>query len=182
MNCAFTSLDRLFFNCPSWIFYMLYYKSGAFLRYNNSSKILRTKPWFSLSKFRKFSLFMKALKIGIFGRFLAEYKMHYLAIFLPNSILTGMSYLRAKDELVSLNRFSSRGLWKWYNSNVLDQRLYGVWQHFTFCRFSRKRKFFGNFDCDFRKCFTKGFFLTEYEEFRNFSFDGEFSIFTDSRS
>ena len=53
-------------------FYMLYYKSGAFLRYNNSSKILRTKPWFSLSKFRKFSLFMKALKIGIFGRFLAE--------------------------------------------------------------------------------------------------------------
>ena len=72
MNCAFTSLDRLFFNCPSWIFYMLYYKSGAFLRYNNSSKILRTKPWFSLSKFLKFSLFMKALKIGIFGRFLAE--------------------------------------------------------------------------------------------------------------
>ena len=34
----------------------------------------------------------------------------------------------------------------------------------------------------FRKCFTKGFFLTEYEEFRNFRFDGKFSIFTDSRS
>ena len=55
-------------------------------------------------------------------------------------------------------------------------------QHFTFWRFSRKWKFFGNFDCDFRKCFTKGFFLTENEVFRNFSFDGEFSIFTDSRS
>ena len=55
-------------------------------------------------------------------------------------------------------------------------------QHFTFRQFSRKREFFGNFDCDFRKCFTKGFFLTEHEEFRNFSFDNEFSIFTDSRS
>ena len=47
---------------------------------------------------------------------------------------------------------------------------------------SRKRKSFGNFDCDFRECFTKGFFLTENEVFRNFSFDGKFSIFTDSRS
>ena len=44
----------------------------------------------------------------------------------------------------------------------------------------RKRKSFGNFDCDFRECFTKGFFLTENEVFRNFSFDGKFSIFTDS--
>ena len=64
---------------------------------------------------------------------------------------------------------------------VLDRRLYGVGQHFTFWRFSRKWKFFGNFHCDFRKCFTKGFFLTENEVFRNFSFDGEFSIFTDSQ-
>ena len=78
-------------------------------------------------------------------------------MFLPNSIATGMPYLPAKDELVSLNRLSSRGLWKRYNSNVFDRRLYGVGQHFTFCRFSRKRKFFGNFDCDFRKSFTKGF-------------------------
>ena len=32
------------------------------------------------------------------------------------------------------------------------------------CQFSRKRKFFENFDFDFRKCFIKkGFFLTEYE-------------------
>ena len=64
---------------------------------------------------------------------------------------------------------------------VLDRRLYGVGQHFTFWRFSRKWKFFGNFHCDFRKCFTKGLFLTENEVFRNFSFDGEFSIFTDSK-
>ena len=144
---------------------MLYYNSRALLRYNNSSKIPCTKPWFFPLKLPKISFLMKVLKIGIFGRFLTEWKMHYLAIFLLNSIVTGMPYLPAKDELVSLNRLSSRGLWKWYNSKVLDRRLYGVGQQFTFCRFSRKRKFFGNFDCDFRKCFTKGFFLTEYEDF-----------------
>ena len=38
---------------------------------------------------------------------------------------------------------------------------------FMFCSISPKRNFFGNFDCSFRKCFTKGFFLTKYEEFRN---------------
>ena len=159
MNCTFTSLSALLFDWPSWIFYMLYYNSRAFLRYHNSSKIPCTKPRFFPSKF-----------------------CNYLPIFLPNSIVTGMPYLPAKDELVSLNRLSSRGLWKWYNSKVLDRRLYGVGQHFTFYRFSQKRKFFGNFDCDFQKCFTKGFFLTEYEEFRNFRFDGKFSIFTDSPS
>ena len=103
-------------------------------------------------------------------------------LFLPDSIAIGLPYLPAKDELVSLNRLSSRGLRKWYNSKVLDRRLYGLGQRFSFRRFSRKRKFFGNFDCDFRKCFTKDFFLTEYEEFRNFRFDGKFSILTDSRS
>ena len=182
MNCAFTSLGGLLFNCPSWIFYMLYYNSRALLRYNNSSKIPCTKPWFFPSKFCKISLFMKVLKIGIFGRFLTEYKIHYLAIFLPDSIVTGMPYLPAKDEVVSLNRRSSRGLWKWYNSKVLDRRLYGVGQHFTFCRFSQKRKFLETLILIFAKWFTKGFFLTEYEEFRNFRFDGKFSIFTDSRS
>ena len=53
---------------------------------------------------------MKVLKIGIFGRFLPEYKIHYLAIFLQNTIVTGMPYLSAKDELVSLNRFFPRAL------------------------------------------------------------------------
>ena len=109
MNCAFTSPDGLLSNCRSWVFYMLCYISGAFPRYSNSSKI----P----SKFRKYSFSMKALKIGIFGRFLAEQKMYYLAIFLPNSTLTGMSYV-----------------------SVLDRRLYGVGQHFTCCKFSPKKK------------------------------------------
>ena len=173
MNCPFTSLGELFFNCPSWIFHMLYYNSRALLRYNDSHKISCTKPWLFPLKFPKISLLMKVLQIGIFGRFLTKWKMYYLAIFLPNSILIGMPYLPAKDELVSFNRLSSRELWKWQNSKVLDRRLYDVGQRFTFWRFSRKRKSFGNFDCDFRKCFTKGFFLTENEVFRNFSFEQE---------
>ena len=41
-------------------------------------------------------------------------KKTFLAIFLPNSIATRMPYLPAKDELVSLDRLSSRGLWKWF--------------------------------------------------------------------
>ena len=45
----------------------------------------------------------------------------------------------------------------------------------------KKKKTFGSFDCDFRKSFTQVFFLTEYDEFRNFRFDSKFSIFTDSR-
>ena len=80
--------------------------------------------------------------------------------------------LPAKDGLFSLNRLSSRGLWKWYDSKVLDRRLYGVGKHFTFCRFSRKRNFFGNFGCDFRKCFTKGFFF--WPNMKNF----EISVLT----
>ena len=31
--------------------------------------------------------------------------MHYLAILLPNSIVTGIPYLPAKDEVVSFDRF-----------------------------------------------------------------------------
>ena len=34
----------------------------------------------------------------------------------------------------------------------------------------------------FEKVSPKGFFVTEYEEFWNFRFDGKFSIFTDNRS
>ena len=112
MKCAFTSLGGLLFNCQSWIFHMLYYNSRTFLRYNDSSKISCTKPWFFPLKFRKIWLFMKVLKIGIFGRFWPSKKCITLAIFLPNSIVTGMPYLPAKDELVSFNRLSSRGLWK----------------------------------------------------------------------
>ena len=59
-------------------------------------------------------------------------------MFLPNTIVAGMPYLPAKDELVSLNRLSSRGLWKWYNSKVFDRRLHGVGLHFTFAGFFEK--------------------------------------------
>ena len=168
MNCAFTSLGRLIFNCPRWIFYMLYYHSTALLRFNNSSKIPCTKPCVFSSKFCKISLFMKVLKIGIFGRFLTEYKIHYLAIFLPNSIVTGMPYLPAKDELVSLNRLSSRGLWKWYNSKVLDRWLYMAWGSISlFAGFLEKQNSLETLIVIFEKVSP---------EFRNFRFDGKFSI------
>ena len=91
-----------------------------------------------------------------------------------------LTYL-PKMNLFPRTAFLPEGFENGIIQKVLDRRLYGVGQHFTFWRFSRKWKFFGNFDCDFRKCFTKGFFLTENEVFRNFSFDGEFSIFTDSQ-
>ena len=61
-------------------------------------------------------------------------KKTFLAIFLPNSIATRMPYLPAKDELVSLDRLSSRGLWKCIIQKVSDRRLYGVGQHFTFSK------------------------------------------------
>ena len=92
-----------------------------------------------------------------------------------------LTYL-PKMNLFPWTAFLPEGFENGIIQKVLDRRLYGVGQHFTFWRFSRKWKFFGNFDCDFQKCFTKGFFLTENEVFRNFGFDGEFSIFTDSRS
>ena len=41
---------------------------------------------------------------------------------------------------------------------------------FIFCRFSRKRKLFGNFDCDFRKSFTKGFFSDGIRRILKFPF------------
>ena len=106
------------FNCSSWIFYMLYYNSRALLRYNNSSKIPCTKPWFFPLKFPKISFLMKVLKIGIFGWFLTEKKkciilQYFYQIALQLECLT---YLPKIDELASLDRLSSRGLWKWYNS------------------------------------------------------------------
>ena len=50
-----------------------------------------------------------------------------------------MSYLSVKDELVSLNLFSSRGFWKWY-TKVLDRKIYGVGQHSLAAGFLKKKK------------------------------------------
>ena len=36
---------------------------------------------------------------------------------------------------------------------------------FTFCPISPKRNFFGNLDCNFRKCFTKGFYWRSMKNF-----------------
>ena len=55
--------------------------------------------------------------------------MHYLEIFLPNSTLTGMSYLY---------RFWTGDYMVWGSISLV-------------AGFPQKRKFFGNFNCDFRK-------------------------------
>ena len=79
MNCSFTSLSGLLCNCPSLIFY----NAVRFWGIINILKFHVPSYDFFLQNFCKFSLFnMKVLKIGILGLFLAEYKMHYLAIFL----------------------------------------------------------------------------------------------------
>ena len=36
---------------------------------------------------------------------------------------------------------------------------------FTFCPISPKRNFFGNLDCNFRKCYTKGFYWRSMKNF-----------------
>ena len=46
---------------------------------------------------------------------------YYLAIFISNSIVTGMPYLPAKDELVSLNRLSSKG----FENGIIQRFLTG---------------------------------------------------------
>ena len=144
---------------------MLYYNSRASLCFNNSTKIPCTKPWFCPSNFFKISLFMKVLKIGIFGRFLTEYKIHYLAIFLPNSIATGLPYLPAKDELVSLNRLSSRGHWKWSYSKVLtgDDMAWGSIS--LFAGFLEKENSLETLIVIFENVSPKGFFWLNMKNF-----------------
>ena len=78
--------------------------------------------------------------------------MHDLA----NSIVTGMPYPPTIVELISLNRFLPKG----FDNGIIQEFSTGDYMHFTFCRFSQKIKFFGNFDRYFRKCLTKGFFFT----------------------
>ena len=134
-------------------------------------------------KVSKFSLFMKVLwdrnLREIFNRVKTISRKIFNQIVLQLECLT---FYLPKMKLFPRTAFLPEGFENSIIQKVLDRRLYGVVRHFTFWRFSRKWKFFGNFDCDFRKCFAKGVFLTESEVFRNFSFDGEFSIFTNSRS
>ena len=84
---------------------------------------------------------------------------------LPNSIVTGMPYLPAKDELVSLNRLSSRGLWKWYNSKVLDRRLYGWGSILLFAGFLQKENSLEALIVVFENVSPKGFFWLNMKDF-----------------
>ena len=69
-----------------------------------------------------------------------------------------MSYLSVKDELVSLNLFSSP---EGFENGILRfwTEKYMVWGSIHLLPvFSKKIKFFGNFNCDFRNFSPKGFF------------------------
>ena len=147
---------------------------GVILRYNNS--IYQTVI-FSFKVSQNFILYESAEDrnlLVIFNQ--VKKKCIILQYFYQIALqLECLTYL-PKMNLFPWTAFLLEGFENGILQKVLDRRLYDVGQHFTFWRFSRKWKFFGNFDCDFRKCFTKGFFLTENEVFRNFSFDGEFSI------
>ena len=59
-------------------------------------------------------------------------------MFLPNSIVTGMPYLPAKDELVSLNRLSSEG----FENGMKGFRPATIWRGaaFHFLRVFSKKK------------------------------------------
>ena len=112
-------------------------QAGFFLlRYNNSSKIPCTKPWFFPLKLPKISFLMKVLKIGIFGRFLTEWKMHYLAIFFTKWHFNW-------DALLTCQRWTC-----FLQPPFFPRALKMVKFHFL-----AKKKSFGDFDCDFRKCF-----------------------------
>ena len=73
---------------------MLYYNSRALLRYNNS---IYQAVIFFFKVSQKFIVHESAEDRNLRMIFNREKKMHYLAIFLPNSIATRMPYLPAKD-------------------------------------------------------------------------------------
>ena len=150
--------QRVTFKSPRLDFYMLNYYSRVSLRHNNSSKIPCTKPWFFPSKSRKFLLFVKVLKIRILGRFLADEKMHYLAIFYQIVLLLGrLTYLQRW--FVSFNRFSFRGLWKWYNLKALGQRLLAWGSISLFAGFLEKENSLETLMVIFENVSPKGFFF-----------------------
>ena len=148
------------------IFYMLYYNSRALLRYNNS---IYQAVIFFCKVSQKFIVHESAEDRNLRVIFNREKKMHYLAIFLPNSIATRMPYLPTKDELVSLDRRSSRGLWKWYNSKGFGPATIWRGAAFNFLAVFSKMKIWLWISNMFHQRVLS-------EVFRNFSFDGELSV------
>ena len=137
VNFAFISLDGLFFNCPSWIFYMLNYNSRALLRYNNS---IYQAMIFSFKVSPNFIVYKSAedrnLRM-IFNR-VKKKKGIILQYFYQIALqLECLTYL-PKMNLFSWTAFLLEGFENGIIQKVLDRRLYGVGQHFTFWRFSRK--------------------------------------------
>ena len=93
---------------------------------------------FSFKVSQNFIVYESAEDRNLWAIFNRVKKMHYLAIFLPNNIAKGMPYLPAKMNLFPWTAFLPEGFENGVIQKVLDRRLYGVGQHFTFWRFSRK--------------------------------------------
>ena len=130
------------------------------MRYNNSSEVRYTKRWFFSFKVSQIFIVYESAEGIIFGRFLAEWKMHYLAIFLLNSIVTEMPYL-PKMNLFLWTTFLSKGFkngiiqrfWRFLNGDCM------AWtQHFTFAGFRKKGNSLGTLIVIFDNVSPKGFF------------------------
>ena len=95
-------------------FYMLYYNSRALLRYNNS---IYQAVIFFFKVSQKFIVHESAEDRNLRVIFNREKKCIILQYFYQIALqLECLTYLPKIDELASLDRLSSRGLWKWYNS------------------------------------------------------------------
>ena len=96
------------------IFYMLYYNSRALLRYNNS---IYQAVIFFFKVSQKFIVHESAEDRNLRVIFNREKKCIILQYFYQIALqLECLTYLPKIDELASLDRLSSRELWKWYNS------------------------------------------------------------------
>ena len=96
------------------IFYMFYYNSRALLRYNNS---IYQAVIFFFKVSQKFIVHESAEDRNLRVIFNREKKCIILQYFYQIALqLECLTYLPKIDELASLDRLSSRGLWKWYNS------------------------------------------------------------------
>ena len=121
-------------------------------------------------KVSKIWLFMKVLKIGIFGGFWPRKKCIILQYFYQIALqLECLTYLPKIDELASLDRLSSRGLWKWYNSKGFGPATIWRGAAFHFLAVFSKMKIWLWISNMFHQRVLS-------EVFRNFSFDGELSV------
>lgn len=128
--CVYFS-QRVVFNCPSWIFYMLH-------RSICHSKFRCTRTRFLPRKLPLFQVFAKVLKIPISGLSKWSVKVHLFAIFLDICVVYWIPRLHAKDKFHTFILLSLRVFWIRTNFGQNFMAAGTRKLHFTFCRFSQK--------------------------------------------